>query len=315
MKPTKKRIYQKRKQRKFKNIKHHKITAPAPVKQPDLKDITQTKPEEATVTFSFRKILNLKVKFLKKAEKKESEKSHPGCISQFLKKHDSDMQLILFPLILVVILCILLIYNNQLSASIPKPQPVVADPSTVLNPYPYVQAVGAPVISAQTAIILDRKSQVILYSKNPQLRFSMASTTKIMTALVALDYYKLDDVLTVQTGSVSGSGLNLIPGEKFHFVDLLYAMLLPSANDAAQAIADNYPGGVGAFVTKMNEKAQSLYLTNTHYADPIGLDDDGDYSTVIDMARLASSAMANSTFVGITSTKNKTIYSTNFSRQ
>jgi D-alanyl-D-alanine carboxypeptidase len=315
MKPTKKRIYQKKKQRKFKNIKHQKITSTATV-QSDPNETTLSKPKKVSVSLaSFHKFFTLRLKFPKKEEKNKSEKNFSGHHFEWFKKHDSDMQLILFPLILAVILCIMSIYNNQLSASMPKQESISAVPSTVLNPYPYVQAADLPIISAKTAIILDRGSQVILYSKNPQLRFSMASTTKIMTALVALDYYKLDDVLTVETGNVPGSGLNLIPGEKFHFDDLLYAMLLPSANDAAQAIADNYPGGVGAFVTKMNEKAQSLHLTNTHYADPIGLNDDGDYSTVVDMARLASSAMANSTFVGITSTKYKTIYSTNLSRQ
>src|SRR5262249_17236541 len=150
--------------------------------------------------------------------------------------------------------------------------------------------------------------------KNPQLRFSIASTTKIMTALVGLDYYKPDDILTVKTGGVPGSGLNLIPGEQFKFIDLMYAMLLPSANDAAQTIADNYPGGEKAFVNKMNEKALSLHLSNTHYADPIGLNDDGDYSTVVDMARLASYAISNTTFVEVTSTKYKTIYSRNLAR-
>jgi serine-type D-Ala-D-Ala carboxypeptidase (penicillin-binding protein 5/6) len=143
----------------------------------------------------------------------------------------------------------------------------------------------------------------------------MASTTKIMTALVALNYYKPEDILTIKTAYVPGSGLNFTPGEQFHFMDLMYAMLLPSANDAAQAIADNYPGGVGSFVKQMNEKAQNLHLINTHYADPIGLNDDGDYSTVIDMARLASYAIANPTFVDVTSTKYKIISTSNFSRQ
>ncbi|HVA96603.1 MAG TPA: serine hydrolase [Candidatus Acidoferrales bacterium] len=233
----------------------------------------------------------------------------------WLQKHDSDVQLILFPSILLVILIILSIFNNQIFLTIARQEPIIQDQVTYLHPYPYMQAANAPTITAKAAIILDRDSQVILYDKNPQLRFSMASTTKIMTATIALNHYKPDDTLTVKRSYVPGSGLSFSSGEQFHFMDLMYAMLLPSANDAAQAIADNYPGGSDAFVKQMNKKAQSLHLTNTHYSDPVGLDDDGDYSTVVDLARLASYAISNPTFVDITSTKYKTISTTNFSRQ
>lgn len=231
------------------------------------------------------------------------------------KKHDSDLQLILFPLILLVILFTLVVFNDELNSTIP---PQSFDPlqvNTPLYPYPFVKAVQTPEISAKSAIIVDRDSQVILFSKNSQLRFSMASTTKIMTALTALDYYGLNDILIVKRSYVAGSGLNLYPGEQFRFSDLLYAMLLPSANDAAQAIADNYPGGSEAFVHRMNEKAKSLHLINTHYADPTGLEDDGDYTTVIDMARLASYATLNPTFAKVTATKYHTITTSNFTRQ
>src|SRR5205809_306526 len=84
--------------------------------------------------------------------------------------------------------------------------------------------------AAKAAIIIDADSQVIIFSKNPNVRFSMASTTKIMTALVALDYYRKDSVLTVNVFNVEGSRLGMQYGERFYFEDLLYAMLLPSAN-------------------------------------------------------------------------------------
>jgi len=323
MKKKGKRVYQKQKQRKFKNTKHPNQHAPIVTKPPvDQMAAASSKPKKPAFKFArvkklFKKLFKKRTKLsqeeVKEHEKKKANRFNESS-SNWIKKHDSDVQLILLPLILLVILIILSIFNNQLFVSISKQEPVVDDQSTVLNPYPYVQAVGAPTISAKAAIILDRGSQVILYSKNPQLRFSMASTTKIMTALVALDYYKPDDVLTIKSGNVPGSGLNFFRGEQFHFIDLMYAMLLPSANDAAQAIADNYPGGDGAFVKKMNEKAESLHLINTHYVDPIGLEDDGDYSTVVDMARLSSFAISNPTFVAITSTKDKTIYSTSFRR-
>src|SRR5258708_10374975 len=226
----------KKKQRKFKHTKQQYSSAP-------VKEVT---PPQAALEKKHFKLPSFVFSF-KKEQKKESKNKTPNrfkiAVVNWLRRHDSDVQLILFPLILVLILIILSIFNSQLFVTLSRQKPVADDQITILNPYPYVQAVGAPEVSAQAAIILDRGSQVILFSKNPLLRFSMASTTKIITALVALDYYKSDDVLTVKTGSVAGSGLNLTPGEQFHFMDLMYAMLLPSANDAAQAIADNYPGG------------------------------------------------------------------------
>ncbi len=162
-------------------------------------------------------------------------------------------------------------------------------------------------LSALGAVVMDDESKVILFSKNPDLRFSMASTTKIMTALVALEYYHLDDMLAVKTDHVEGTVIGFTEGEKLSFENLLYALLLPSANDAAFAIAQNYKGGEKAFVVRMNEKAQELHLYKTHFADPAGLEDDGDYTTVVDLARLASEARKNQTLARIVATKQKII--------
>lgn len=229
-----------------------------------------------------------------------------------LKKYDADLQLVLFPLILIVILLTMMVFTDQLNRAIPAQSFDPIEKNTPMHPYPFVKAVQEPVVSAKAAIIVDRDSQVVLYSKNPQLRFSMASTTKIMTALTGLEYYQLSDILTIKRSFVAGSGLQLYPGQQFRFSDLLYAMLLPSANDAAQAIADNYPGGSDAFVNRMNEKAKELHLLNTHFADPTGLEDDGDYTTAVDLARLASYASANKIFTQVTSTKYHTISTVNF---
>lgn len=243
------------------------------------------------------------------------KKRHTKPTLKHLKRYDSDLQLILFPLILVVILFTMVVFSEQLNKTVPAQALDPIENNTQMHPYPFVQAVQEPSVSAKAAIIVDRDSQVMLFSKNPQLRFSMASTTKIMTALTGLDYYGLSDVLTIKRSYVAGSGLSLYPGQQFHFIDLLYAMLLPSANDAAQAVADNYPGGAQAFVNRMNEKAKSLHLINTHYADPTGLEDDGDYTTVIDMARLASYASTNPTFAEVTATKYRTISTVSFGQQ
>lgn len=163
------------------------------------------------------------------------------------------------------------------------------------------------VLKAEAAVVMDDDSKVVLFAKNPHLRFSMASTTKIMTALTALDYYSLNDVLTIKTEKVEGAILGLEKGEKMFFEDLLYALLLPSANDAALALAQNYKGGEAEFVKKMNLKAKDFNLENTHLEDPAGLFDDSNYTTAIDLSWLSSEALKNKTFAKIVATKQKVI--------
>ncbi len=178
-------------------------------------------------------------------------------------------------------------------------------------PYPFVSSVlGASTsaaLTANAAIIMDNDSKVILFAKNPTIRFSMASTTKIMTALVGLSYFHLQDILIIKDDTVEGSTVGFKKGEQMTFEDLLYSMLLPSGNDAAVAITQNYPGGQTAFIAAMNKKTQELSLFQTHYADPAGLDDEGDYTTVVDLARLGSVALQNETLSKVVSTREKTI--------
>lgn len=184
-------------------------------------------------------------------------------------------------------------------------------PPTKINTslqYPVLKTSYLPAISAQGAIAMDSESKAILYSKNPKLRFSSASTTKIMTAVVALDHFKPNDILTAKTAFREGSILGIYPGEQFTFENLLYAMLLPSANDAASVIAENYPGGEEAFVQAMNNKATDFILNNTHYGDPAGLMDKENYTTPFDLARLASFALKYPEFAKIVATKYYTIH-------
>ena len=151
--------------------------------------------------------------------------------------------------------------------------------------YPVLKAEFNPQISATGAIIMDGKTKALIYSKNPKLRFSPASTTKIMTAIVALDSFKLNDILTVKEATTEGSILGLYPGEQLSLESLLYALLLPSANDAALTIAQNYPGGEKKFIDKMNEKALPLSMNDSNFLDPAGLDDNA-YSTAEDLVKL-----------------------------
>lgn len=172
-----------------------------------------------------------------------------------------------------------------------------------MSSYPFLNGILAPDISAESAVIADAESHRILFSKNPDLRFSPASTTKIMTALTAFEYYKDGSILTIFSPKVDGSNIGFVQGEKYNIHNLLLAMLLPSSNEAAVAIAQNYPGGIDAFVRRMNEKAIELDLKNTHFIDPSGLDDDNNYSTSSDMARLASELLKNKTLSEIVGTK------------
>lgn len=267
-----------------------------------LTHLTHSKPQFRSL---FKPIPLTKIRFVRR---------HRG-LYRIIKKNESDLQLVLFPLILLLVLITLNVINTQMFQRIEREEFYASSVNTKLNPYPFVQQVVLPQVSANAAIIVDADSQVILFSKNPELRFSMASTTKIMTALTGLDHYQLNDVLTIKSVGVEGSGLGFVPNDQFTFESLLYAMMLPSANDAAQAIADNYPGGADAFVAKMNEKAAALHLDKTHFADASGLNDDGDYTTVVDLARLASYAITNPTLSKISSTKYKTISNQSFTRQ
>ncbi len=174
--------------------------------------------------------------------------------------------------------------------------------------YPLLKNNFIPQVSAESAIILDDTSKVVLYQKKPTLRFSMASTTKIMTSLVGLEHFNLNDTLIVKTATVEGSIVGFELGERVTFEDALYGMMLPSGNDAALMIAENYPGGQIAFVQQMNQKAVALGLRYTHYVDPAGLDDDGNYTTVNDLARLASFALKNHDFSRVVGTKFRVIH-------
>lgn len=187
-----------------------------------------------------------------------------------------------------------------------------SEPFSITNlSYPIIQRQFIPTVSAEAAYVLDDTSKVVLFSKNKDLRFSPASTTKIMTALVALDYYNLGDILTVERKSdPDWSVMGLTPGEQINFEGLLYGMMLPSGDDAAFAIADNYPGGEIAFVEKMNEKAKLLNLYNTHFGDPVGLEDDKDYTTAKDLSILSSYAITHPLLSQIVNTKEITVADT-----
>jgi D-alanyl-D-alanine carboxypeptidase len=163
--------------------------------------------------------------------------------------------------------------------------------------------------SARASALYEPLTDTFLCSKNKNVRLPMASTTKIMTALVAIENYPLDAEVKIadEACGIEGSSLYLRAGERLTMRELLYGLMLRSANDAAAAIAYEVAGGVSGFADMMNEKAQKLGLTDTHFTNPHGLDDDEHYTTAGELAIIASEALKNPTFKEIVSTYKKTI--------
>ena len=172
--------------------------------------------------------------------------------------------------------------------------------------FPYINAYADEAsitnISANAACLIDADSKRILYSKNAEKRLPMASTTKIMTAILALECgMAIDTVISIPNEAVGieGSSMYLRNGEKITLEALLYGLLLSSANDAAVAIAITVSGNVDNFVDLMNEKAQNLGLSNTHFTNPHGLYDKEHYTTALDLARLMAYCTQNELFLTI----------------
>lgn len=173
----------------------------------------------------------------------------------------------------------------------------------------YGQEALPPAISAEAAILMDAESGRVLYEKDAHSKRLIASTTKLMTALVALESTPhLDKVITVKPEyQAEGSSMYLKVGEELTLEELLYGLLLSSGNDAALAIAGGCAGEVETFVGWMNEWAADLGMEDSHFANPNGLDDDEHYSTAYDMALLAQAALKNATLREMVATRSITV--------
>jgi D-alanyl-D-alanine carboxypeptidase (penicillin-binding protein 5/6) len=163
-------------------------------------------------------------------------------------------------------------------------------------------------IAAHSAILIDASTGTVLYSQNADEALPMASTTKIMTALVVLDRYDdsdLDDIVVVseKASRIDGSRVYLDIGERQTVRDLLYAMLLESANDASIALAEHVSGSVEQFADLMNEYASMLRAKSTHFENPHGLPSDNHYTTARDLALISAYAMKHPTLRSIVATK------------
>ena len=177
------------------------------------------------------------------------------------------------------------------------------------SPLSTIYGDALPSISAVSAILIDADSGTVIGAKAPDVKMSMASTTKIMTALVAIESADISQKVSVSPCAVGveGSSIYLYEGERLTLEELLYAMLLESANDAAAAIAIAVGGSIEDFAALMNEKANDLGLESTHFTNPHGLDDGEHYTTARELAIIAAEAMRNETFRKIVSTYKKTI--------
>lgn len=173
----------------------------------------------------------------------------------------------------------------------------------LFSPKVYANAAYAPdfSVSALSAVVINADTGSIVYEKSAFAERAMASTTKIMTALLTIEAGDLDKKFTVDSFAiqVEGTSMGLQQGDIVTRRALLYGILLPSGNDAANAAAVSVSGSMGKFVELMNDKAEKLGLVNTHFANPSGLDADGHYTTAYDLAMLTKAALENPIFADI----------------
>ena len=171
-------------------------------------------------------------------------------------------------------------------------------------------------IHSDAAILMDYKTGTVLYSKASEEKMYPASTTKILTAILALEKCNLDDIVTVSKSAISSipsgySSAYLSEGEEISVNDLITVFLVHSANDAGYVLAEHISGSIDEFANLMNEKALEIGCKNTHFTNPSGIHDENHYTTAYDLALIAKYCMQNSKFRNIVSMKTCTINSTN----
>lgn len=221
------------------------------------------------------------------------------------------MKLRLSPLkfidLLVIAFCVAIFVLIPLTPPSSSPSVKSATASVLTIPQAKKTSIPPPNLTAKAIYVFDPDSGTEIYQKNSQDRFYPASTTKLMTALVALSAYDLDQVLTVSSaGDAMGQSIHLSSGDKLTFENLLYGLLVDSGNDTAVALAENYPGGYTQFIGRMNQKAADLKLKSTHFTNVTGLYNSDHFTTAADLTIVAREAIENATIRKIVSTKNIT---------
>lgn len=180
-----------------------------------------------------------------------------------------------------------------------------------------IKEIKIPEINSRSSVVIDRNTNTILYGKNENTRRKMASTTKIMTAIIIIENCNLDETIEIskKAAGTGGSRLGLKTGDKITIRDLLYGLMLRSGNDAAVALAEHTSGNVENFTELMNQKSVNLGLTNTHFETPHGLDSDEHYTTAYELAILSNYALNNKIFVQIVGTKSYTVTINGYPKQ
>ncbi len=148
-----------------------------------------------------------------------------------------------------------------------------------------------PILSAQSVVVLDLDSDIYLYEKNPDSQMLPASLTKLVTAMIALDYFPLDQEISFSGRYVEGQNMGLVAGESLTVEDAIEALLVYSANDAAYLLAENYPGGIESFVSAMNQKVLSLGASSTHFENPTGFDGGNHKTTALDLVKISKAVL------------------------
>ena len=186
----------------------------------------------------------------------------------------------------------------QLAAPTPTPSPTPSPLPPTPTPTP------VPFISGSAAYLIDAETGRVLYNMNSSQQLPIASTTKIMTSIVAIENANLEQGVTVEQSDLDqvppgASTAGLVAGDYFRLHTLLYGLMLPSGTDASIVIARTVAGSTGTFVAMMNRKAQELHLTHTHFSSPHGFVSSNHYSSAADLATLANYAMRNPLFAQI----------------
>ncbi|MFA5827926.1 MAG: serine hydrolase [Candidatus Shapirobacteria bacterium] len=203
---------------------------------------------------------------------------------------------IILALIVVNLLCLSVLLRWRLRWS--KIHAVNTQAISKLDRYqhPQIPIVSAPSdisLTATSFILIDNNTNTTLISKNPDQKIFPASTTKLATALTALNIYPLDELITIKEKYDVGKVMNLVPEEKITVKSLVTALLVYSANDAAYSLANHHQAGVGGFVNQMNLIVSKYGLKNTHFANYDGIDDPENYSSVYDLAQIGRISIKN----------------------
>jgi len=196
--------------------------------------------------------------------------------------------------------------NNPDAFAEPLPLPTLA------YPIPAVKiGVNDPKVSAEGVYIIERKTFTPVFSKNPDTQFYPASTTKMVTALTTADLMRAQDIIKVDVATAEGQIMDLVPGEKMTVENLLYGMLVHSANDAAYALA-NYRNDYSAFIDHMNIVAKRIGMQNSSFKNPAGLDEEGQLTTPHDLALAARTLLDNPALRKMVSVREITVMDEDF---